>query len=174
MKPKVLEHLPRNETADEWFVRLCDDDEEREILSRDDDGLFKRFLVVRILSDSQPDGKCLHCPDRFHEGPCNTATVDPTGRKPSVRCPCLGHGSPIDMIIHCPKCGTQHVDAPDPTKCQDCGLDEDLCTADGRCSFNPWTNPPHKKHRCLSCNNVFKVANVPTNGVAELQEVVNG
>ena len=30
----------------------------------------------------------------------------------------------IDMVLHCPKCGTQHIDEPEPE--------------------NDWDNPPHK------------------------------
>lgn len=35
----------------------------------------------------------------------------------------------IDMIIFCPRCGTQHVDESTPE----------------------WPNPPHKSHLCLYC-----------------------
>lgn len=54
-----------------------------------------------------------------------------------------------DMVIHCPRCGDQHIDEPDP----EIG----------------WTNPPHKSHLCLSCGVVWRVADVPTNGVAATQ-----
>lgn len=53
---------------------------------------------------------------------------------------------PIDMIIFCPKCGMQHVDAPSGS----------------------WENPPHKSHLCHGCNWVWRHADVPTNGVAEI------
>lgn len=36
--------------------------------------------------------------------------------------------APIPMILHCPNCHTQHIDAPEP------GTD--------------WNNPPHKSHKC--------------------------
>jgi len=29
-----------------------------------------------------------------------------------------------------------------------------------------WDNPPHKSHLCHRCGNVFRTADVPTNGVA--------
>jgi hypothetical protein len=95
--------------------------------------------------------------------------------------------APVDMIIFCPKCHLQHVDEPNPTVCMDCGHkktrhdfpDEsdgrnfDICLEQGcQCtSFNPWTNPPHRKHRCQNpvCNHVFAVtATIKTNGVKEL------
>jgi hypothetical protein len=55
----------------------------------------------------------------------------------------------IDMIIFCPRCGTQHVDEPTPE----------------------WSNPPHKSHLCLYCKWIFRVSDVPTNGVREITTV---
>lgn len=94
---------------------------------------------------------------------------------------------PLDMIIFCPHCKTQHVDEPNPGMCMDCGhirashalnvlpagSRADVCAVPGcMCkAFNPWTNPPHRKHRCqnAACNKVFAVtATLKTNGVKEL------
>lgn len=55
---------------------------------------------------------------------------------------------PIDVLLFCPKCGTQHVDAPEPE--------------------NGWTNPPHRRHLCHACKTVWLAALVPTNGVASI------
>lgn len=52
---------------------------------------------------------------------------------------------PLDMVLHCPKCGLQHVDKPDP--------------------ISLWSNPPHRSHLCHSCAHVWRPADVPTNGV---------
>lgn len=52
---------------------------------------------------------------------------------------------PIDAILHCPDCGHQHIDAPEPE--------------------NGWINPPHRKHLCHYCGHIWLAANVPTNGV---------
>ena len=52
---------------------------------------------------------------------------------------------PIDMVLSCPKCGAQHVDAPE--------------FRDG------WFNPPHRSHLCHDCGHVWRPADVPTNGV---------
>ena len=54
---------------------------------------------------------------------------------------------PINMILHCPSCHKQHVDAPD----------------------GDWTNPPHKSHLCHHCSTVWRPADVATNGVAYIQ-----
>lgn len=55
----------------------------------------------------------------------------------------------IDAVLHCPRCGLQHIDAPDNR------------TPD-------WNNPPHKSHLCHGCKLVWRVADTPTNGVQSL------
>jgi|SRR4051812_19624083 hypothetical protein len=52
---------------------------------------------------------------------------------------------PIDMMLFCPVCKTQHIDEADQ-------------------SAN-WDNPPHKSHLCGECGTVWRPADVPTNGV---------
>lgn len=61
--------------------------------------------------------------------------------------------TPIDMVLHCPVCGVQHIDAPE---------------AAGH-SPHGWHNPPHRSHLCHSCGYVWRPADVPTNGVLELK-----
>lgn len=58
---------------------------------------------------------------------------------------------PVDMILYCPECGTQHIDKPDP-------------------SMN-WLNPPHRKHLCLYCGHLWKPSYMNTNGVLVLREI---
>lgn len=53
--------------------------------------------------------------------------------------------APIPMLLFCPRCHRQHVDAPQPEK--------------------DWTNPPHRSHECQNCGLVWRPADVPTNGV---------
>lgn len=75
---------------------------------------------------------------------------------------------PIDILLFCPKCNKQHVDAPEPSICQECGAgkDEHNNTDNGTCpEFTAWLNPPHKSHRCKSCNFVWRPSDFPTNGV---------
>lgn len=55
----------------------------------------------------------------------------------------------IDMVLHCPVCGLQHIDAPEPA--------------------NGWTNPPHKSHLCHGCKHIWRPADVPTNGVETIK-----
>lgn len=55
---------------------------------------------------------------------------------------------PIDMILHCPLCHHQHIDAPEPQ--------------------SDWTNPPHKSHLCHACGTIWRPARVATNGVQDI------
>ncbi len=55
---------------------------------------------------------------------------------------------PIDMLLECPRCQAQHVDAPEPE--------------------TGWTNPPHKSHLCVVCKTVWRPADIATNGVAAI------
>lgn len=89
---------------------------------------------------------------------------------------------PIDMLIFCPSCKTLHIDAPEPEGDCECGHSLDVhilygdeipevpCSANCYCGdFEAaWTNPPHKSHLCHGCGTVFRPADVPTNGVAEI------
>ena len=76
--------------------------------------------------------------------------------------------APIDMILHCPKCGTQHIDAADdscgPIKCQNKPQCAEPCG-----EWCGWTNPPHRSHLCHGCGHIWRPADVPTNGVAEIK-----
>jgi hypothetical protein len=51
----------------------------------------------------------------------------------------------IPMVLYCPSCFKQHIDAPDP--------------AIG------WTNPPHRSHECQFCGYTWRPADVCTAGV---------
>lgn len=54
----------------------------------------------------------------------------------------------VPMLLFCPICRTQHVDAPEPE--------------------SGWTNPPHRSHKCKTCKHTWRPADVFTTGVAEL------
>ncbi|MFC5358122.1 hypothetical protein [Azospirillum himalayense] len=57
----------------------------------------------------------------------------------------LASPAPLPMLLFCPRCGLQHIDAPDETA--------------------GWTNPPHRSHLCADCGCVWRPADVPTSGV---------
>lgn len=73
--------------------------------------------------------------------------------------------NPIPMILFCPNCGLQHIDAP--------GDPESFTDEPGRRWANPmrsgWTNPPHRSHLCEACDHVWRPADVATEGVAEIR-----
>jgi len=49
------------------------------------------------------------------------------------------------MMLFCPRCHEQHVDAPEPEK--------------------GWTNPPHATHTCQHCGTLWRPSNHNTTGV---------
>ena len=59
---------------------------------------------------------------------------------------------PIDMVLLCPKCNTQHIDAADEPGTAMAGVPR-------------WTNPPHRSHRCHNCGHQWRPCDVETNGV---------
>lgn len=70
--------------------------------------------------------------------------------------------APIDMVLHCPVCHTQHIDTPKPRHIVGTGNGYDVPDI-----WAPeWTNPPHRSHLCHSCGHIWRPADVPTNGVA--------
>lgn len=56
--------------------------------------------------------------------------------------------APIPMILFCPQCHVQHIDAPDPAV--------------------GWDNPPHRSHECSKCSTIWRPADVPTTGVSTI------
>lgn len=72
---------------------------------------------------------------------------------------CGGTGdrkTPLDMVLFCPECNTQHIDHPEPGW-----------------PFPPrkqaWDNPPHRSHLCGACGHQWRPADVPTNGVQSVR-----
>jgi len=62
--------------------------------------------------------------------------------------------APIPMLLFCPKCDLQHVDAPNPAK--------------------DWTNQPHRSHECQMCGWTWRPADVATTGVRTLETAGQG
>lgn len=61
--------------------------------------------------------------------------------------------TPIPMVLHCPSCGMQHIDAPEES------------SVDRIEQAMRWTNPPHRSHLCHGCGTIWRPADVPTVGV---------
>jgi hypothetical protein len=65
-------------------------------------------------------------------------------------------GAPIPMVLYCPKCHAQHIDAPE-------WEDDPHDIEHGQ--MRTWTNPPHRSHLCHACSHIWRPADVPTVGV---------
>lgn len=79
--------------------------------------------------------------------------------------------SPIDMVLHCPNCGEQHIDAPSPDipgSVMRNGKWVDVPCVIKANDPNAWTNPPHRSHLCHGCGHIWRPADVATNGVVEI------
>lgn len=79
-------------------------------------------------------------------------------------------GKPIDMVLHCPACGLQHIDKDNTEdlriEAAETGRDrEGDKELDRWLEDNEWTNPPHRSHLCSGCGHIWRPADVPTNGV---------
>jgi rubredoxin len=64
---------------------------------------------------------------------------------------------PIDMVLHCPECGLQHVDK-DEWERDPHDMEQGL--------IQTWKNEPHRSHLCHGCGHIWRPADVATNGVA--------
>lgn len=74
--------------------------------------------------------------------------------------------APIDMVLHCPACGMQHIDGPSEAR-QPRWQD---AAGNWHCAeIQVWTNPPHRSHLCHGCGHIWRPADVPTNGVASVK-----
>jgi len=76
----------------------------------------------------------------------------------------MSSDQPIDMVLHCPKCGLQHIDAPDGLRVWG-GKDENGMNHVSEEGPGAWDNPPHRSHMCHGCGHIWRPADVPTNGV---------
>lgn len=81
----------------------------------------------------------------------------------------LSQPETVDMVLYCPKCHTQHIDAPEVPKnepfpyTEENGIRTPVLTP-ARVT-PPWTNPPHKSHLCHGCGHIWRPSDTPTNGV---------
>lgn len=61
----------------------------------------------------------------------------------------LDASAPIPMLLYCPRCEKQHIDAPEPEK--------------------QWSNPPHATHTCKGCGLLWRPSNRNTTGIEKLE-----
>lgn len=63
---------------------------------------------------------------------------------------------PVPMVLHCPKCGMQHIDGEE-------WEDDPHDIEQGQ--IRTWKNEPHRSHLCHGCGTIWRPADVPTTGV---------
>lgn len=86
------------------------------------------------------------------QAPTPAPTAAPTPAPSEAPAPTPEPGpEPIPMVLYCPKCGTQHIDGPQPEL--------------------GWNDEPHRTHRCRveSCAFEWRPADVPTRGVMKTE-----
>jgi hypothetical protein len=142
-----------------WLIQFDDYDRRPEIIT-DEAAARERFrrisdswnahLFVKVQSNSRD------CP--FYAANATLASPDLAAEVERLI------SAPIDMVLHCPACGMQHIDAPEPAG---------EYTARG---YDPlgaaalaWNNPPHRSHLCHGCGHIWRPADVATNGVAAVK-----
>ncbi|MGB8422243.1 hypothetical protein [Paraburkholderia sp.] len=72
--------------------------------------------------------------------------------------------TPIPMILFCPKCGTQHIDAVEAALVWTGGSAPEPSHEEVT-----WNNPPHRSHLCHACGAIWRPADVATVGVRYTQ-----
>jgi hypothetical protein len=92
-----------------------------------------------------------------------THEAQPDGQEPVCTPPpaAAGMPQPVDMVLFCPKCGMQHIDAPESHRVMVEGVHVDDAVL--------WDNPPHRSHLCHGCGHIWRPADVATNGVAAVK-----
>lgn len=86
--------------------------------------------------------------------------------------------TPVNMTLHCPKCGLLHIDKPDPFAVDlwdvpfgngDPKEDAEQIAMMVAYDNSRWDNPPHKTHLCRldqgGCGSLWKPFDYATNGV---------
>jgi hypothetical protein len=124
-------------------------------------------LTRKEINALSSEAQVAFCLDKF--GTYEEALVRLTEAK--VR----GASPPLDMVLHCPACGLQHIDAPsvEVGYLRERGVTctpvpdapHGLVWSDGVARPYPWNNPPHRSHLCAGCGHIWRPADVPTNGV---------
>lgn len=125
----------------------CDGYRSHNIAGQDFDDVVEALAALEDLPDDKPSMTL------GPSGKAEWALRKLLGRKPEQT-------APIDMVLHCPKCGMQHIDAPE----SDLGP-----SVDGSGDMPLWSNPPHRSHLCHKCGYIWRPADVPTNGVAAVK-----
>ncbi|MWA18073.1 hypothetical protein [Burkholderia pseudomallei] len=150
-------------------------------LHEHEQGLYRKFDVRRVDGSSEPGGKHHDCEyfvlDMTHDQHARAALrayADAcASTHPELSADLIARyalapieqpaAAPIPMLLFCPKCGEQHIDAPEPADA-DIDVDGTVITA-----TSEWANPPHRSHLCHACGIVWRPADVATVGVQSIE-----
>jgi hypothetical protein len=110
---------------------------------------------------SNEDGECLGCGEKL-------ALVQSGMRKCAYANPATPGREPVAMLLYCPRCQMQHVDAADTEEEYTRKLHESAWWELGGEKPARWTNPPHATHTCKGCGLNWRPSNAPTVGVAAI------
>ena len=101
------------------------------------------------MDDARDFVSCRNCHTEgpYCSGMGSASSTEAWNRRAALSAAQDAPAEPIDMVLHCPACGLQHIDAPDERT-------------------PGWVNEPHRSHLCHGCGHIWRPADVPTNGVA--------
>lgn len=98
----------------------------------------------------------IFCLRQFTDGRCS---------HPHCACPQMPS---FDMVLHCWRCGVQHIDKEETQEDYVTRLMHQQEQEDKVITIR-WTNPPHCSHLCAECGFIWRPADVATNGVAAIK-----
>lgn len=142
---ELLAHAQRVGTLDAWCMLAVDwarqaEEKIKELMQRDMQTVSGFYEAkVPTFRDGPP----------VHELESAVTAEECTGYVNTIH----ALSKPVDMVLYCPKCGTQHIDEAD-----NAFIDK----GDG---IKAWGNPPHKTHLCACCSHKWRPSDTPTNGV---------
>lgn len=124
-------------------------------------------LRAMLAASPQPQPVCPTCSGHGMIGGPSFHAPDEGGVPcPDCNQPQPEQALPVDMILYCPHCGEQHIDAPEFKSDRRDAHPSPTGEDDPALS---WANPPHRSHLCHGCGTIWRPSDVPTNGVHSLK-----
>jgi hypothetical protein len=124
------------------------------------------MTATKPAHDVEPDGHCYECGHSLWIICPKCNNMLPTGEFEAAALTPPPPGDPIPMVLHCPKCGLQHIDREEPPHTEHTVIGGDIAEVE---VAPGWANPPHRSHLCAGCGHIWRPADVPTTGVAAIQ-----
>jgi hypothetical protein len=88
------------------------------------------------------------------------------------------NGDPVPMVLHCPKCGVQHIDESNEEEVRITAAERGFVVGsrdwEDFIEKNEWLNPPHKTHQCQSCKHEWRPFDYATTGVEKCDKAPDG